>query len=132
MYYMTYHVIRYCLSDDLLAQATFWPDGVIALEYRAGLIHPALVRRMSAISKEVAHSGAFRLDYGQRESPPELSAWLEPGELGDDLMRMRFGLPPFFEVQVRADMIDPALLREVNDTVLPAVCAVLLPGLPVT
>jgi hypothetical protein len=37
-----------------------------------------------------------------------------------------------FEIRCRADMIDPALLREVNEQIFPIVCGILVPAGVVT
>jgi hypothetical protein len=58
--------------------------------------------------------------------------WFETGDLAIPV-RARVGepdgysLPMFFEIQIRPKDADPAIIRELNQMILPSVCGVLLP-----
>lgn len=133
---MTLHYLRHYMPDDRLALTSFFEDGTVIFEYRYGFIAPALVYAMASLSRDVAHSGALQLDYSNRGRTPKLMAWLEPGTLADDdpIMKARIGsgdgngLPPFFEVQIRSEHVDPELVKEMNEIEFPAVCGVLVPS----
>lgn len=136
MYYTTLHYLRHYMHDDRLAQVVFAEDATVLFAYRYGHIAPALVHAMASLSRDVATSGVLQLDLSNRGRPPKLMCWLEPGTLDDDdpVMNARIGpgddngLPPFFEVQIRSEHIDPALVREMNEYAFPEVCGVLVPS----
>lgn len=128
--YRTIHVARHYIPQDRLARATI-EDDVILFSYRAWHIHPALLAGVSELSQDIAWSGILDLEVDHTPEAPPIMAWFEPGNLAIP-MRPRVGgasgnLPPFFEIQCRADMIDPALVREINEKVLPWVCSFLVP-----
>lgn len=133
-------MVRHVIPDDRLAHVTFTrgeDDDLLVFAYRAWHIEPVLVQDMGALSSAVASTGAFELDPERLEckGPPKLEAWFElvPGDLmaPDKVMDYRVvkydHMPAAFEIQCRAECVDPALIRELNEEVLPPVCGALVP-----
>lgn len=131
--FMAIHVVRHVMPDDRLANVTFWEDGLIVFSYRFGHIHPALVWELDRLSRDISHSGVVQYEPDRRGGKPHVMAWYEAGEGLAVPLHARagpgdgYGLPPFWEIQVRRDMIDPALVREANEFSLPYGCSVLVP-----
>lgn len=133
MAYHTLWAVRHVMPDDRLATATVDVDAdVIVVALRYGYVHPALARSMAAYSKAFADSDAFDLAGGP-PGAPWVSAWFEgvadERHTADGLMRasMTGSGPWAFEVLVRRDMIDPAMIRELNLEVMPTACGLLVP-----
>lgn len=130
MPYRTVHMIRHHLPDDRLAHLTVGDGGVITFAYRAWRIHPALVRDMHALSASVAESGVYELADGPVMSKVAV-AWFQTDQGLAVPLAHRVSIDggvAMFEMRARADMIDPALLRELNEFVLPEVCGMLMPS----
>ncbi|GGR51838.1 hypothetical protein [Streptomyces roseolus] len=133
MKYRTLWTVRHVMHDDRLAQVKIDIDeGVIALALRYGHIHPALARQMAIFSQAFAEIGPFELDPGHMTQRPELLVWFERVDkrfTDGEPMRMYFGGrgPWFFEILVRDDLVDEALVREMND-VMPTACGLLVPA----
>jgi hypothetical protein len=127
--YRTIHVVRHVIPDGRLVHAKI-EDGVVEFAYRAWRIEPVLVQAMGLLSSRVAAAGIFDLDPAGGE--PALSVWFEAADI-EPLMDYRVGqfegMPPFFELWVRKDHIDPAMVRELNEEVMPLVCGALVPVL---
>lgn len=134
MEYRTLWVVRHVMPDDRLAQAQVDPDdGVITIALRYGHIHRDLARTMAIFSMMFAQTGLFELDPGQAGQRPELQAWFEQTDerfTDGDPMRAHFGGrgPWFFNLLVRDDMVDKALIREMNEEVMPIACGILVPA----
>lgn len=130
MEYSTTHIVRRVMPKDRLATAKIDDDGNVTFAYRAGYVHPTLVHDMGMLSSAVAQSGLLTLVPQIPEHPPHLIAWLSRDPGLEQPMRQVVEVTDLisFEVRVRADMIDPALLREVNEQVFPIVCGVLIPA----
>lgn len=134
MSYQTVHMIRHVMPDDRLAHLKVSQHGGIGMAdffYRAGHIHPALVRDMADLSRAVAETGLYDLDPFRDPVDADFEAWYEvvPPELTDDLpdpMRAKYG-ELGWEIQVRGDLVDPALIKEMNEVVMPTVCGLLVP-----
>lgn len=134
MTYHTVHMIRHVMPDDRLAHLVVSQQrgiGMADFFYRAGHIHPALAREMAEISRAVAETGLYDLDPFREPVGAEFEAWFEivPPELADDMpgpLRPRFG-EMGWELQVRGDMVDPSLIKELNEVVMPRVCGLLVP-----
>ncbi len=131
--FMAIHVVRHHMRDDRLADVTFWDDGLIVFSYRFGHIHPALVGELDRLSRDISHSGVVQFAPEHLDEPLHVMAWYEPGGSPDAPLTARagpgdgYGLPPFWEIQIRGDMIDPALVREVNEYAMPRGCSLLVP-----
>lgn len=129
MTYRTIHVVRHWMPDDRLAYSTVdAEDEVVTFAYRAWHIHPLLVKGMDSISKGFADSGLFYLDPSRAGDEPTFTAWLArvpDDEMPDDqFIGYRVGpgglwLPPSIEVLVRASLVKPEVVREMNEEVLP-------------
>ncbi|MFE6222990.1 hypothetical protein [Streptomyces sp. NPDC057854] len=134
MKYRTLWIVRHVMSDDRLAEVKIdIDDGVIALALRHGHIHSALARQMAAFSHAFAEVGPFELDPGHVTQRPDLLVWFErvDGRFTDgEPMRMYFGGrgPWFFEILLRDDLVDEALVREMNEDVMPTACGLLVPA----
>ncbi|HYF71776.1 MAG TPA: hypothetical protein VD864_03090 [Nocardioides sp.] len=132
MAYKTIHMIRHVMPDDRLAHLLVSQHGGIGMAdffYRAGHIHPALAREMADLSGAVADTGLYDLDPFREPHGAEFEAWFEvvPPELAEDRpLRARFG-ELGWEMQIRGDMVDPALVKELNEIVMPKVCGLLVP-----
>lgn len=136
MGYRSLNLIRHVLPDDRLANVRIDPDGVIVTEYRYGHIHPAFVAELNWLSKQIADTGVYDLDparIGQTDGEPSVIAWMAPG-LMSEILDMHVvtvpGMPTGLEVRLRADHVDPALVREINDYVYPVISGVLVPASP--
>lgn len=131
MSYDTIHMVRRVMPTDRLAVAEVAQDGIVTFSYRAPFIHPALVRDMGELSHAVAATGMLDLVPDIPGHPPHLISWLSRDFELEEPMRPRVTVTDLisFEIRCRADMIDPALLREVNEQVLPVVCGILVPPL---
>lgn len=134
MTYQTVHMIRHVMPDDRLAHLVVSQRGGLGMAdffYRAGHISPALAREMADLSRAVAETGLYDLDPFRSPVDAEFEAWFEvvPPELADDMpgpLRSRFG-DLGWEMQVRGDMVDPELIKELNEIVMPRVCGLLVP-----
>lgn len=129
MLYRTLHVVRHVMPGDRLATLAVEDDAMV-FAYRAWHISPTLVRDMGDLSRSVAACGVLELDPDHGPSDLPIMAWLESGDL-DVPMRPRIACDATrlcFEIQVRRDMIDPALLREMNEIILPIACGLLVPA----
>jgi hypothetical protein len=134
MSYQTVHMIRHVMSDDRLAHLKVSQHHGIKIAdffYRAGHIHPALVRDMGELSQAIAETGLYDLDPFRDPSNADFEAWYEivPPDLADDMpdpMRAKYGQCGW-ELQIRGDLVDPALVRELNENVMPTVCGLLVP-----
>lgn len=127
MLYRSLHIIRHVMPDDRLAEAHMDEDGVVVVNYRYGHIHPALMRDLWSMSTGL---GAILEVKPDPDRPPMVQAWLTSGELGMPMRpRLVSSLPLSFEIQVRRDLVDPALLREMNEVAIPFVCGLLVPVL---
>lgn len=129
MNYSTTHVVRRVMPTDRLAVAQLEKDNTLVFSYRAPFIHPALVHDMGLLSGAVAQSGMLDIAPVVPRRPPHLIAWLSRDFDLEQPMRPKVDVTDLisFEIRCRADMIDPALLREVNEQVLPIVCGILVP-----
>lgn len=132
------HVIRDTVPDGRLVRLVTL-DHVARFEYLAGHINPLLVGDINELSRHVARSGLFTYEVDRLGAEGAFRAWLEPGNpdymapgqtLQIRLPRAHPEAPPSFEVWCRSDMIEPEVLREMNEVALPAVCSVLVPILP--
>ncbi|GHG09967.1 hypothetical protein [Streptomyces hydrogenans] len=136
MKYRTLWIVRHVMPDDRLATARVDTDpeeALITLSLRYGYTHRALVRQMAIFSSAFAEAGPFELDPGHVMQRPELQAWVERTDrrfTDDEPMRMHFGGrgPWFFEILVRDDLIDEAVVRELNADVMPKACGLLVPA----
>ncbi len=124
MSYRTFHVIRRVMPDGRLASVHLDDDGVIVFGYRAGYVHPQLVRAMSDLSAQVSESGAVDLAEAGGE---DIAAAFEVVHSGlllpTQVMAWRVGPALTFEMQCREGLIDPAMIRELNSEVMPWVCS---------
>lgn len=135
MKYRTLWIARHVMPDDRPAyvKVDAEPDeGLISVAIRRRCIHPALVRSVGIFSEAFAQAGPFEMDPGHESQPPELQAWFEAADgrfTDDEPMRMYFGGrgPWFFEILVRDDLVDEAVIRELNETVMPTACGLLVP-----
>jgi hypothetical protein len=129
MEYRTLYVTRHVMPDDRLADVHLAADGSLVFSLRAWHIHPALVQAMGDISRSFSNSGIIEL-CTNADRPPGILAWLESGNLAAPLVpRIPAAIDGrlAIEIQVSQDMIDPALMREMNEHVLPYVCSLLVP-----
>jgi hypothetical protein len=132
MDFAVHHVIRHHMPDDRVVNVRFWDDGMIVCEYRFGYVTPLLVRELDTLSHGITESGVLQLDWALRDRSPQVMCWFETGDLAIPV-RARVGepdgysLPMFFEIQIRPKDADPAIIRELNQVILPSVCGVLLP-----
>lgn len=135
MRYRTLWVVRHVMPDDRLVHAKMEPEdehAVIALALRNGKIHPDLAYAMAEFSKAFAQTGLYEVDPGRTTEVPDLQVWFEGvGEhlMGGLPMRPHYGGvgPHFFTILVDKRMVEPALLREMNEEVMPMVCGILVP-----
>lgn len=136
MRYRTLWVARHRLPDDRLVHAAVELDGGaeadIHLAVRKGRINPVLARAMAEFSHAFAQAGVFQVDPEQPGKPPELQVWFEGIEeryLGNLPMNVHYGGAgsKFFTILVDEDLVEPALLREMNEEAMPEVCRYLVP-----
>jgi hypothetical protein len=132
MDFAVHHVLRHHMPDDRVINVKFWDDGMIVCEYRYGYASRLLVSRLDTLSHGITGSGILQLDWDLRGQPPQLMCWMEAGDLGIPVAARvgegdGYRLPMFFEIQIRRDEVDPAVVRELNEIALPEICGVLLP-----
>lgn len=121
------HMTRLCLPDGRLANVRTNGDGLL-FEYRKWHAHPALVRQLDELSRGIAESGVF--DFDPLGSEPFIEVWYErvPGDLmGDRIMVPRISGRLYIELQCRAELIDPEVVREINEEVMPSVLGMIVP-----
>jgi hypothetical protein len=140
MHYRTLWVVRHVMPDDRLATVSINPapgrdpdTATIAIALRYGHVHADLAQAWSALSKSFADHGPFELDPDHDVRRPELQTWIERVDerhTGNAPMQAYFGGvgPHFFEILVNKDLVDPALIREMNEEVMPVACGVLVPA----
>jgi hypothetical protein len=130
MDYRTLWIVRHVMPADRLATGRIdTEDGVITIALRHGHIRPDLAQAMAAFSRAFAESGLFELDANRICGPPELSARFEPVDdhlLDGSPMRVLYGREAF-DILVDRKAVDPALLREMNEEVMPLACDLLVP-----
>lgn len=136
MHYRTFWVVRHVMPEDRPAHVTTdLTTGDIVLSLHQGFVNPQLAHTMAEFSRGFAESNLYDLDPVRdifKPDKPELIAWFEGVDqyfLGDQPMQVFYGgrSPAFFEILVDKDMIDPAMIRELNDHVMPTVCGLLVP-----
>jgi hypothetical protein len=124
MSYRCLHVVRHVLPDDRLVNVRV-EDGLQIFEYRAWHIHPALVARMRVDSEQTARAGLLDFDVTRVGGPPTaVTAWMALDGTIEEPMTWNVhptSSMPDLEYRIRSDMIDPALLREMNEEALPFV-----------
>jgi hypothetical protein len=133
------HIVRFCLPGERLAHTwTDTRDGDAALffEYRAGYTHPALVRELGQLARGIAESGVFDFDPAGGGEPC-LDVWYErvPGEyLGDRILVPRIGSGSrlFIELKCHADLVEPEVIRELNEEVMPSALTGIVPAMQQT
>lgn len=126
------HVIRHVMPDGRLANVTV-TDHSMTFAHRFGHIHPLVVAELNAVSRYSLESGAFGFEPWRLGGWSQHECWMElvPDKYMPHGRHLTFRVRssevtvPGFELGVREGMIDVALLREMNDTVLPAATAVL-------
>lgn len=134
-------MVRHYLPDDRLAYATVTPgvdgeEGVLTFGFRAWHIHPALVAGLHQFGDALANTDLYEFDLDRTGEPSELCAWFEavPERLmpRGRIMTPHIDAPPnalpCFELRCRADLVDPALIREVNEHVLPWMTSLMVPA----
>ena len=113
------------LPDDRLSRQHVTPAGVVT-EYREGHISPHLVRDLDELFRHVSYSSAFA--FNPEPAPGAQPDWELQYEAVDSVhlplctfafARSQLGGRDFYTVQVRSDMISSALLREINDHLIP-------------
>lgn len=131
--YKIIHIVRHVIPDDRLCRVTADADAM-TFAHRFGHIHPSLVWEMNAISLELVRLQIFDLDPARLGQECSIQAMLTLTDALPDGRVMSVHVippcafaPPCFEVAVRRGCIDPALLREMNEEVLPAGCGALVP-----
>lgn len=135
MHYRTLWVVRHVMPDDRLAHTSVDLDrGTIALALRHGKIHPVLANAMRQFSQAFARSNLYDLDPTRMPDVdrPELIAWFEAVDdhlLDGQPLQVFYGgkSPAFFNIIVDKSLVEPALLRELNEEVMPPVCGLLVP-----
>lgn len=130
IYYRSSHILRHWMPDDRLAWSTIEDDG-FTFHLRAGRIAPALVAQVRDLSAATAALGLFDLAVdGTPRAGPGVVAYFglsERIELPMEvLVRCNGGFE--FEIALRSDMVDPALLRELNEEAMPRVAGLLAPA----
>jgi hypothetical protein len=127
------HIVRHVMPNGRLVSARLDDDGVIIFEYRDRHIHPDLVHAWSGLGAAIGYSGLLERVEREPVRPPLVQAWAESGNLGIPMtprIHLLDGMPLAFEIRVMEEMIDPALLREMNEETLPHVCDFLIPTAP--
>lgn len=133
MDFRTSFVVRHVLPDDRLANGKIDPERrIITLEMRWGYVHPALVRDFNIISSAVNDSGLLAFDPdlpepGIQSEMVRVEPWLtddeplllRPTSLTDRCIT--------FEILAHENLIDLALVREMNQYAIPDVCKVITP-----
>lgn len=134
-------MVRHWLPDDRLANARITPgvDGntdVLTFGFRAWHIHPQLVADLHVFGEDLANTDLYEFDLDRRGGPSEVLAWFEAvpehlmpaGKTMTPHVDAPPGALPCIELRCRADLIDPALIREVNEYVLPGLMSVMVPA----
>lgn len=123
------------LPDDRLVELERRDSGLLVFHHREGFTHPDLIRDLDEISRHLTRSGLFTLDEGPGERPPNLEVWMDLSEgefpvLSTFTMRPRWhGSALHVEAIIRAGLIRPELLREINEEAYP-MCATVLHPIP--
>jgi hypothetical protein len=135
MEYRSYWLVRHYMPDDRLATLALNEEGGrirMTFAFRFGLIHPALVRAFATFSNsfEDAHILDFDWSYGTQH--PEFQAWftrVDEAHTGGEPVEAFVGGKDsiFAEMLTHKDLIDPAVIRELNEEVMPSVSGLLVP-----
>lgn len=135
MQYRTLWVVRDHLPDGRLVSVAVG-DGEAGAEVtmagRPGVVQPVLWRAMAAFSGRFAETGLYDLDLAHAARPPDLQVWFEGVEdrlLGNLPLNVHYGgaSSRFFTILVDRDLVDTAMLREMNEEVMPLICGLLVP-----
>lgn len=123
------------LPDDRLVQLERRDSGLLVFHHREGFTHPDLIRDLDEISRHLTQSGLFTLDEDPSGSTPNMEVWMDLSEgefpvLSTFTMRPRWqGSTLYVEAVIRAGLIRPELLREINEEAYP-MCAKVLHPIP--
>lgn len=133
MTYRTVHMVRHAMPEDRLAVARVGESGgdqLLTFAYRAWRIHPALVHEMGDLSSHIAEAAVYDLDLLREGAPPVFTCWFElmaPESAPRDRL-MTYRITEYgWELALRSDLVDPAVVRELNEHVMPTVCGILVP-----
>ncbi|MGW0682907.1 hypothetical protein ACWD2L_06035 [Streptomyces sp. NPDC002754] len=139
--YRSICVARHWLPDDRLAHTviTAGADGepdVLTFGFRAWRIHPALVAELNDFGAALANTDMYEFDLERVGGPSEVCAWFEavpehlmpPGEIMTPHVDAPPNALPCIELRCRADLIDPDMIREINEYVLPQLTGLMVPA----
>lgn len=132
MDYRALWVVRHVMPDDRLAYGRVDTNGIgtITLGLRFGYIHHGLTWALSLYADALSGAGFFDLDLRRATDRPDVQVWFERVDErftdGYPLQMYVGGRRPlFFEFLVRDDMVDSALISELNEDVLPDIVGLL-------
>jgi hypothetical protein len=133
--YRTLHEVGTNLPDGRAVDLEI-KDNLLHFVYQAGRVDPDLVRDLDELSRHMTRSGLLdiRPDRLIQAPDPLFKVHFEAVRRSAANMAQGFGTRigqdrkiPFFEIYCRWDLIDPVVIREMNEEILPVVCSVLVP-----
>ena len=118
---MTFRVIqmlRRVMPPDRLATVSVSEGEALLFAYRHGYVHPHLVAAMNQLGQQIVDSDLFTLA-PEGLYVPQYSISFERTSKVRGRMHCHVAEDPMFEIACRSDLIDAAVIRELNETVMP-------------